>query len=240
MSSATENDGLPPKRFLIDEPWLRKFVGGTVLYGFVRLVQRTSKTVFDPPDHLLSSAALEPAIYVTWHANLLAQVMMVHRTDHLVNMTAPHPDGRMAGALSEALGGVTITAAGISDRQKTGTGSIAGFRAMLRALKAGKSLMMSGEIPPIPGRNVAPGIVAVARMSGRPIIPVAAASTRRRIIERLWDKMQVNLPFSTVYVMAAPPIWVTPESDDAAVMATIKSDLDRIYAEAIARADAAR
>jgi lysophospholipid acyltransferase (LPLAT)-like uncharacterized protein len=240
VSEAGTGDGLPPKRFLIDELWLRRFVGARILAPAVRFVQRTSKVQYEPADHLTASAALEPAIYVTWHANLLAQVMMVHRTDHLVNMTAPHPDGRMAGALSEALGATTIVAAGISERQKTGTGSIAGFRAMLRALKSGKSLMMAGEVPPIPGRNVAPGIVAVARLSGRPIIPVAAASSRRWVVEKLWDKMQVNLPFSSVHVVASAPIWVGKDDDDADVMARIKSELDRIYARALEKADADR
>lgn len=233
MSQDGKEDGLPPKRFLIDDLWLRRFVGAWILAPFVRLVQHTSSITYEPADYLTTSAALEPAIYVTWHANLLAQVVMVHRTDHLVNMTAPHPDGRMAGALSEALGARTIVAAGMSDRQKTGTGSIAGFRAMLRALKDGKSLMMAGEVPPIPGRNVAPGIVAVARMSGRPIIPVAAASSRRWVVERLWDKMQVNWPFSKFQVVASQPIWVGRDDDDAAVMAKLKLELDRIYDRAL-------
>lgn len=240
MTGTDHEDGLPPKQFLIDELWLRRFVGKWVLAPFVRLVQHSSRIVYDPPNHLAESAALEPVIYVTWHANLLAQVVMVHPDSHIVNMTAPHPDGRMAGALSEALGATTIVAAGVSDRQKTRTGGIAGFRSMLRALKSGKSLLLSGEVPPIPGRNVAPGIVAVARLSGRPIIPVAAASTRRWVVERLWDKMQVNLPFSTIFVVAAQPVWVTADVDEAAVMQQIKHKLDWAYAEALARADAER
>lgn len=111
---------------------------------------------------------------------------------------------------------------------------------MLRAIKGGKSLMMAGEVPPIPGRHVAPGIVAVARMSGRPIIPVAAASSRRWIIERLWDKMQVYLPYGDVFVVAAPPVWVAQDADEADVIVQLKAELDRVYAEAMAQADAAR
>jgi lysophospholipid acyltransferase (LPLAT)-like uncharacterized protein len=233
-------EGLPPKRFLIDELWLRRFVGGTVIASFVKLVTSSSRVVYDPPDHLEKSAALEPAIYLTWHANLLAQPVMVKDPTHTVNLTSPHPDGRMAGALSEAFGVTSIAAAGASERHRRDTGGVAGFRALLRALKDGKSVLLTGEVPPMPGRQVAPGIVALARLSGRPILPVAAASTRMKVIERLWDKLQVDFPWGTFFVVAAPPIFVGKEDDQEAATAAVKAALDSCYGEAMARAAAAR
>ena len=58
------------------------------------------------------------------------------------------------------------------------SGAIAGFRGLFRALKSGKSVFLAAELPPEPGRHIAPGIVALARKSGRPIIPVAAAGDK--------------------------------------------------------------
>jgi lysophospholipid acyltransferase (LPLAT)-like uncharacterized protein len=229
----------PRKRFLIDEAWFRHFVGARILAPYVRFVVRTNRREFFPPDHLARSAALEPAIYLTWHANLMAQVAAVHRTDHLFNMTSPHPDGRMAGALSEALGATTIVAEGGFGGKAAGSG-VAGFRAMLRALKDGRSLYLTGEVPPQPGRQVAQGIIAVARLSGRPIIPIGIASTRQKIIERLWDRMQVNYPWGRMFIVAAPPIFIARTGDDIAAALDVKSALDTVYAEALAKADAAR
>jgi lysophospholipid acyltransferase (LPLAT)-like uncharacterized protein len=37
---------------------------------------------------------------------------------------------------------------------------------------------MTAEVPPGPARKAGIGIVTLARMSGRPIIPVAAATSR--------------------------------------------------------------
>ena len=119
----------------------------------------------------------------------------------------------MAGALSEAFGITTISAAGASARQGA-SGAIAGFRGLFRALKTGKSVFLAAEVPPVPGRNIAPGIVPLARKTGRPIIPVAAASTRRSIMERIWDKNQVHHPFSKFAVVGAPVLWVTDEMTD--------------------------
>ena len=240
MTDDSEREGLPPKRFLIDELWLRRFVGGKVIASFVRLVTASSRVVYDPPDHLERSAALEPAIYLTWHANLLAQPVMVKDLRHVVNLTSPHPDGRMAGALSEAFGMTSIAAAGASERQQKDTGGVAGFRALLRAMRDGKSVVLTGEVPPTPGRTVAPGIVALARLSGRPILAMAAASTRMRVIERLWDKLQIDFPRGTFFVVAAPPIWVGKDDDEGMMTAKVKAALDHCYSEATARAKAAR
>ena len=39
------------------------------------------------------------------------------------------------------------------------------------------------------------GIVTLARLSGRPIVPVALATSRRKVLEKTWDKTTINLPF---------------------------------------------
>jgi lysophospholipid acyltransferase (LPLAT)-like uncharacterized protein len=227
------------KRFLIDAEWFRYFVGYWVMAPYVRFVVATSKRTFFPPDHFDVCAAAEPAIYLTWHANLLGQFAAVARTDHLTNMTSPHPDGRMAGALSNGLGVETIVAEG-GFGEKGAAGGVAGFRAMLRNLKEGRSLILTGEVPPQPGRQIAQGIIAVAKLSGRPIIPIGIASTRQKIIERLWDRLQVNYPWGRMFIVSAPPITIARSDDDVAAALKVKSVLDAVYAEAMAKADAAR
>lgn len=235
--SQSETGGLPPPRPIIDAPWLRQFMGGTLLFGLVRLVERTSRISYDPPDFLTQAAAREPAIYVAWHANVLATPMMVPDARRLSVMTSPHPDGRMASALAEALGMTPVKATGKTERMPNETGSLTGFRTMLRTLKSGQSIFMHAEVPPVPGRLVARGIGALSRMSGCPVIPVALASSRRIVIEHLWDKMQINLPFSRVAVVAGeimePP--ATAEAEDEA-LARLKQTLDRAYATAMERA----
>lgn len=233
MTSAAHDE--PPPRPFIDQLWLRKFLGRYVLGGYMRFVYATSGgTEYFPPDYLDRCRALEPAIYVAWHANLLATPLLAPDLTRLVNLTSPHPDGRMAGALSEAFGITTIAAAGASSRAGA-SGAVAGFRGLLRALREGKSVVLAAELPPEPGRHVAPGIVALARKTGRPIIPVAAASTRRKIIERMWDKNQLHLPFARFVVVGAPVMWVTDAMTNEEAEAVLKRDLDAAYAEALSR-----
>lgn len=237
MAAPNTEDGLPPKRFFIDEPWLREFVGARVIGGFAGLALRTARVTYVPENYLQVAASLEPAIFVCWHANLLATPKMAPDMKRLVNLTSPHPDGQMAGALSRAYGIQTISGSGSSSRHSKDTGALAGFRALLRAIRGGRSLFLTAEVPPTPNRAVAGGVVALARKSGRPIIPVAAASARRIIVDRLWDKMQIHLPFSHWAVVGAPALWVTDAMSEAEALATIKRDLDAAYARALVLAD---
>jgi lysophospholipid acyltransferase (LPLAT)-like uncharacterized protein len=225
--------GLPPPRFVIDAPWFRNFVGARVLGSFVRLVVRTARVEYFPPSYLDDCAKLEPAIYISWHANVLATPFLAPDMTRLVTMSAPHPDGRMGAALAESFGLTTIKATGASFKQVSETGGVAGFRAMLRTLKSGKSIFLNAEVPPTPGRQVARGVVTLARLSGCPIIPVAAASNKRTIIEKLWDQMQINHPFSRVVVVGAPVMRIGPGDDEEAALARLKTDLDEAYAAAL-------
>ncbi len=231
------DDQLPPPRFFIDQLWFRKFLGAYVIGGYLRLVYATSRVEYFPQDYLEASARLEPAIFIAWHANILAMRLMAPEPTRMVNLTSPHPDGRMAGFLTVSFGGSTISAAGASSRQARASGGVSGIRALLRAQKSGKSVFLTAEVPPEPGRRIAPGIVPLARLSGRPIIAVAAASTRRSIIERLWDKSQIHYPFSRFAVVSAPPLWPAEAMSDAEAEALLKQRLDGAYAEALARTD---
>ena len=52
------------------------------------------------------------------------------------------------------------------------------LRQAVRALKDGYSIVMTADVPPGPARSAGIGIVTMARLSGRPIVPVASATSR--------------------------------------------------------------
>lgn len=234
MDKPTAPGGLPPPRFLIDAPWFREFVGRQVIGGYMDLVFRTSARRYEPEDALSRMAALEPAIFVSWHANILTSPLLVPDPHNLVSMAAPHPDGQMGAAGSRRFGIETITATGVSERQSAETGGVAGFRTLLRKLKSGKSVYVTGEIPPTPGRMVGRGTPALARLSGRPIIPVASASTRRTIFTRLWDEMQLPHPFGRFVIVMGEPLTVAEAGEEEAAARLLKQRLDQAYARTLA------
>ena len=134
---------------------------------------------------------------------------------------------------SRRFGIETITATGKSERQSEETGGVAGFRTLLRKLKSGKSVYVTGEIPPTPGRQVGRGTPALARLSGRPIVPVASASTRRAIFTKLWDEMQLPHPFGRFTVVMGEPLAVASADEEETAAQLLKQRLDAAYARAL-------
>ena len=81
------------------------------------------------------------------------------------------------------------------------------------ALTGGSIVAMTADVPVSQARTAGHGIVTLARLSGRPIIPVAAA-TSRFLVLNTWSKFTINLPFSTLAVVASDPLFVAPDADD--------------------------
>lgn len=220
--------------------WFRRLLG-YMLSLYVRLVRATSRYVLVPPDmYSAFLPPLEPTIFTSWHANIFAVALALRPPmADVVGLTAPHPDGQIADACINGLGIRTISGTGANEKQSHGTGGVAAFRAMMRELKAGNSVYLTAEIPPTRGRPVSRGVITLARRSGRPIIAIAAASSRRTIVERLWDKLQVNHPFGRMVLIAAGPLVVDATMSDEAAQAKLKQLLDDNYALALRLADAA-
>src|SRR5262249_45379585 len=119
-----------------------------------------------------------------------------------------------------------------------GTGGLTAFRNMLKGLKRGTTLFATADIPPEPGRNVSLGMIALARRTGRPGYAIATATARRKILDRVRDKMQLNFPFSPIAFACEGRVYMTDEAvTDEAYAAGLSKSLDRVLAKAFAMAD---
>ena len=228
----TDKAGAGKTKFL-DRPGVRNFVGHYLLGGYVWLATVTSRVTYHPADYAERVRADSPVLYVVWHANMTAigPIMVEHgRTKVLVS---PHPDGRMGAAAIIALGGSVIYGTGATERQSKGTRGVAGSLEVLKALAGGESVLLTADVPPRRGRRVSQGVIRLARLSGRPIVPVALASSNRSILTRIWDEMQVNHPFSAIAVVGGEHLLVDERLDDDAAAAELKTRLDTAYARAL-------
>ena len=218
--------------------WLRLLLGGVLLANYLRFIRLTSRFTLVPPDQRARGDANWPVIVVSWHGQSNLGYVYGWRQRECAILASTHPDGRIAAALARAFGFLTIDGSGMSKRQTHGTGGAGAFRAMLKAIRAGRTLFLTADVPPVPGRNISPGVIAIARRSGRPVYAMATASSRRRILERVWDKMQFNLPFSRTSWVFEEALWMTdPSISDAAYTEMLRERLDRALARAIAVAD---
>ena len=104
-----------------------------------------------------------------------------------------------------------------------------------------RNVVMIADISKGQPRQAGEGIVTLAKISGRPIVPVALATSRRRVLEKTWDKTTINLPFGTRSVRLAPPIYVTPKADEqemADARLKVTAELNRVTEEAMRAVEA--
>ena len=71
------------------------------------------------------------------------------------------------------------------------------------------------DIPKGTPRDAGLGIVTLAKLSGRPIIPLAVATSRRKVLEKSWDKTTINLPFGRGAAIVGDPILVPADAGEA-------------------------
>jgi 3-deoxy-D-manno-octulosonic-acid transferase len=93
---------------------------------------------------------------------------------------------------------------------------------------------MTADIPPGPARVAGTGIVMLAKTTGRPIVPLAVATTHAYVFGN-WSKFAVNLPFGTLAAVYGQSIWVATDADDAAIEIArkqVEAELDRVTARA--------
>ena len=178
---------------------------GRRLARLISFVDRSSSLVTEPADLPGFVEANHPAIGATWHGQFMMLPAIRRRIRRpFAAMVARHGDAELIGAALEEFDIELIRGAGAGSRQKDRGGAQA-LRNSVRALAEGKSLVMTADIPPGPARRVGMGIITLARMSGRPIIPIVPATSRYRSLET-WSRMTINLPFGRMACVTGEPI----------------------------------
>ena len=86
-------------------------------------------------------------------------------------------------------------------------GSVAAFRGLKASLDGGHSVVLTADFDARTHGTVSPGVIALARLSQRPIIPVVAVTSNRLRLGS-WDRTALNLPFGRIAFVHADPILV--------------------------------
>lgn len=179
---------------------------GRMIARLIQRVERTSQKVFDPEDLTERLYGEHPAIIAFWHGQFMMISTLNTHGVPVKAMVARHGDADLIGNALSELGVDLIRGAGAGGRRKDRGGAQA-LRLAVRALDDGASICMTADVPPGPARRVGEGIITLARLSGRPIIPVAMASSRFFALDT-WSRMTINLPRSILAAASGPPVRV--------------------------------
>ncbi len=207
---------------------------GFLLASYLRLVRRTNRFVLDPPDIYDRVGPAQPVIAAMWHGQHFMISFGKRLRDPAVALVSRHGDGQFNAIALRHLGIGAIRGSGARERRRLGEkGGATALRAMLKALAEGKMVVMTADVPKT-SRVCGLGIVTLARLSGRPIAPVAVV-TSRRIDFDSWDHASMGLPFGRGAIVIGEPIHVLRDADDVAMEAArlaVEAGLDAVHARA--------
>lgn len=208
---------------------------GRMLAGYLRLVQRTNRFVVEPADVYERVRPELPLIIAMWHGQHI--MIPFSRPDWMpaCSLVSRHGDGGFNAVALRQLGIGAIRGSGALGKKIREKGGASAFLAMLKRLKAGETMVLTADIPKR-ARIVGPGIIQLARASGRPLHPIAVV-TSRRIDFNSWDRASIGLPFGRGAIVVGEAIHVAREADEAACEAArlaLEAGLDAVHARAYA------
>ena len=220
-------------RNVLRSSWLQRAVG-FLAAEYLRLVWRTNKFSFDPPEVYEIVEPQQPAIFAFWHGQHFMTPFIKTKESHRGKvLISQHRDGEYNAIAAEWLGIGTIRGSGDHGSAFHRKGGVGAFKEMVRALEGGYNVASTADVPKR-SRVAGVGIIMLARESGRPIMPFAMA-TSRFVRFNNWDHTTINLPFGRGALVGIEPIVVPPDADPE-TMERIRVQLEINLNEATRRA----
>lgn len=207
---------------------------GRLFAAYLRLVRRTSRIVIEPADAHARLDPLRPVIGAMWHGQHFMVPFARRPQDRSVSLVSRSGDGELNAIALERLGIRAIRGSGDRGRGRAREkGGASALRAMLRALEGGETVVLTADVPKI-SRVAGDGIVTLARLSGRAIVPVAVVASRRIVFDS-WDRATLGLPFGRIAIVFGEPVEVPRDAEEEALEAArrrLEEELDRVHARA--------
>lgn len=145
----------------------------------------------------------ERFILAFWHGRLLMMPFCYHGK-RIKLLISQHKDGELLAKAMERFGYGAI-------RGSTTRGGVQAMREMVKAIKE-SDIAITPDGPRGPRYVVQEGVVALARLSGVPIIPVTFGSSKKKVFGS-WDAFNLPYPFSRGTFLWGEPIYVSKDDD---------------------------
>jgi lysophospholipid acyltransferase (LPLAT)-like uncharacterized protein len=210
-------------------------IAGFVAAEFLRLVWWTNSFTYYPSDIYERMELEMPVIVAFWHGQHFMMPFLKRKKYPAKVLVSRHRDGEINAIAAERLEVGTVRGSGDHGNSFHRKGGVAAFKAMLKVLDEGTNMALTADVPKV-SRKAGLGIIMLARESGRPILPVAIATSRFRRLNN-WDRSVIHLPFGRGVIAASDVIKVPRDADEAAMemlRAKLETDLNALTRRAYA------
>ncbi len=200
---------------LANSPVVRSMIVWLITQYF-RLVHVTNPRLPGSSDLEDMKRGGEPFITVAWHGQHLMAPFLMPRGVRFAAMFSKSKDAELNARVAERFGVEIIRGSGGRDRARgTEKGGARALLGLKKALAEGKTAAMIADIPHGTPRDSGFGVILLAKLSGRPILPICYLTSRRKVLEKSWDKTTIPLPFGKSGLIVGDPIFVPEDADDA-------------------------
>lgn len=199
--------------------------------ALVRLLALTLRVRVVGVDRLrVHWAARRPLVYAVWHGRVLMVPWLnawLRRTlgaRRVAVLASRSRDGDIVARYAVRFG---LTAV----RGSSSRGGAGALRALVGAVRAGEDVGVTPDGPRGPRGRVQPGVVALAALTGAPIVPLAFAARPARVLDT-WDRFLVPLPFARCALVFGEPMSIAADADRDVARKEVERALEEITAAA--------
>lgn len=181
---------------------------GLLIARYAAFVHATNRWTVEGEDSVRDLLAARQAFIVAfWHGRLLMPPFVWQRRAPMHMVSSPHPDGRIIATAVNSLGISTIYGS-------SSHGGTVALREIVRTLRRGECVGITPDGPRGPAMQVGGAVAALARLAKVPIVPLAYATSNRRILDT-WDRFHLALPFGRGAYIWGEPILPEGHSEES-------------------------
>lgn len=199
-------------------------LAASIIAGYIRFVRATSRWQTLGAEHVENLwQTRQPAVIAFWHGRLLLLPTAWRGSSMTMHMLiSQHRDGELIARSTHSFGMGTVRGSSANPK-KAGKekGGQAALRALLHLLKAGHCVGFTPDGPRGPRMRAGPGVVATARLARVPILPIAYATRRRKLL-RSWDRFHLALPFTSGVIIWGAPLDVHSDAGESLEAAALR------------------
>jgi len=177
--------------------------------------------------YLLDNPGRGP-LYASWHRGL-AFLVYFYRGLRFVVMASTSRDGQLAVQFTKSHGWIPVYGSSTSR-------GMAATREMMRYLKKGHRGGLLVDAPQGPAYTSKPGIVALARWTGLPLLPVMWSADKYWRLNS-WDQTIIPKPFSRIVFMYGDGLISIPPNASREDDETYRQELDDTLNRLMLKAD---
>ena len=208
MEAAETSSVVVPRRLR----WHQSLLAA-LIYFLIRVVGFTLRSEWRDHSGLLAGTT-QPVIFCVWH-NRLALSLLIQR-DYVQKL---QPARRLAAIVSASRDGAMVARVleHFDALPVRGSSSRRGPQALLeltRVAAQGRDLAITPDGPRGPRYVVQEGVIALAQLTGMPIVPVSY-HLNWKFRTKSWDGFQIPFPFARWTVTFGEPVGVPREATDA-------------------------